>query len=168
MAKLVIIFNDPLSKEGSHLNNYHRLISNFKSDENGKKCYQGLQLNHFKRATGSGWEQYLSSVANIGTNIEERFSDIKKSAIFENIESILDTFIWPFNRDCGVFDNDVIKKICELFKELLVKNGCNITKVPDCILLSCHFRISERVHTLYLPECQGTPCSKQVQSLKFK
>ena len=36
------------------------------------------------------------------------------------------------------------------------------------MFLSCHVCISEWVHTLYLPECQGTPCSKQARYLKFK
>ena len=31
----------------------------------------------------------------------------------------------------------------------------------DCMLLSCHVRVSEWIHPLRLPECQGTPCSKQ-------
>ena len=31
------------------------------------------------------------------------------------------------------------------------------------MFLSCHIRVSEWIHTLYLPECQGTPCSKQTQ-----
>ena len=38
----------------------------------------------------------------------------------------------------------------------------------DCMFLSCHVRVSEWIHTLYLPECQGTPCSKQARYLKFK
>ena len=38
----------------------------------------------------------------------------------------------------------------------------------DCAFLSCHVRVSEWIHTLYLPECQGTPCSKQARNLKFK
>ena len=33
----------------------------------------------------------------------------------------------------------------------------------DCMCLSCHVRISEWTHTLYLLECQGTPCSKQAR-----
>ena len=37
----------------------------------------------------------------------------------------------------------------------------------DCIILLCHVRGSEWIHTLHLPECQGTPCSKQGQYLKF-
>ena len=37
-----------------------------------------------------------------------------------------------------------------------------------CVFLSCHVCVSECNHTLKLPECQGTPCPKQVQYLKFK
>ena len=35
------------------------------------------------------------------------------------------------------------------------------------MLLSCHVHVSEQIHTLYLPECQGTSCSKQARNLKF-
>ena len=38
----------------------------------------------------------------------------------------------------------------------------------DCMFLSCHARTSEWIHTLYFPECQGTPYSKQAWYLKFK
>ena len=37
-----------------------------------------------------------------------------------------------------------------------------------CMFLSCHVRILESIHTLYFPECEGTPCSEQTRSLKFK
>ena len=40
--------------------------------------------------------------------------------------------------------------------------------VFDCMFLSCHVRVSEWIHTLWLPECQGTPWSKQARNLKFK
>ena len=36
------------------------------------------------------------------------------------------------------------------------------------MFLLCHIRISEWIHILYLPECQGAPCLKQVRYLKFK
>ena len=42
------------------------------------------------------------------------------------------------------------------------------TKLTDCIFLSCHARVSDWIHTLWLPECQGTLCSKQSRNLKFK
>ena len=38
----------------------------------------------------------------------------------------------------------------------------------DCMLLSCHVPVPGSIHTLYLPESQGTPCSKQAWNLKFK
>ena len=34
--------------------------------------------------------------------------------------------------------------------------------------ISCHIHVWEQVCTLQLPECQGTPCSKQTQCLKLK
>ena len=33
----------------------------------------------------------------------------------------------------------------------------------DCMFLSYHVRVSERVYTLQLPECQTNPCSKQAR-----
>ena len=36
------------------------------------------------------------------------------------------------------------------------------------MLLSCHVHVSEWIYTLLLPECQGTPCTKQAWYLKFK
>ena len=36
------------------------------------------------------------------------------------------------------------------------------------LFLSCHVHVSEWIYTLELPECQGTPCSKQAWNLKFK
>ena len=42
-----------------------------------------------------------------------------------------------------------------------------LTTLFDCMLLSCHVRVSDRIYTLKLPECQGTSCSKQKQYLKL-
>ena len=38
----------------------------------------------------------------------------------------------------------------------------------DCMFLSCQVRVLDWIHSLYLPECQGTRYSKQAQYLKFK
>ena len=40
--------------------------------------------------------------------------------------------------------------------------------ISNCMFLSCHVRVSEWIYTLYFPECQGTPCSKQARYLKFR
>ena len=38
----------------------------------------------------------------------------------------------------------------------------------DYVFLSCHVPVWEWIHTLQLPECQGTPCSKQAPYLNIK
>ena len=38
----------------------------------------------------------------------------------------------------------------------------------DCMFFLCHVSISEWIHTLYLPECQGNPHSKYNPYIKFK
>ena len=100
-------------------------MSDLTTNENCKRCYQGVQLKHFERANVQ--EKHLSSVANICTNVKERLNYIKNLAIFKNIESILDTSTCPDNRDCSVLGTDAIKNVCEHFKELLVMNDFNIT-----------------------------------------
>ena len=45
-------------------------------------------------------------------------------------------FTWPVNNDFRNSGNRAIKKLCEHFRELLVKNSCNITKDPSkCLTL---------------------------------
>ena len=43
-----------------------------------------------------------------------------------------------------------------------------IRKILDCMLLPCFVCISEWIYTLWLPECQWTPCLKQAWYLKSK
>ena len=38
----------------------------------------------------------------------------------------------------------------------------------DCMFLPCHVRVSEWIHILSLPECQGSLCSKKGRKLKFQ
>ena len=45
---------------------------------------------------------------------------------------------------------------------------CECDKSCDCMFLSCHVCVSEWIHNLQLPECQGTPCLKQARNLKVK
>ena len=37
----------------------------------------------------------------------------------------------------------------------------------NCMFLLCHMQVLELIYSLLLPECQGTPCSKQTRYLKF-
>ena len=43
-----------------------------------------------------------------------------------------------------------------------------LTYSTDSVFLSCQIRIFGRIYTLQLPECQGSPCSKQVWYLKYR
>ena len=62
--------------------------------------------------------------------------------------SILHSFIVVYTNHCSFF--------FETFQAQLF-----YFKYCDFMFLSCHVRVSERIHTLQLPECQGTPWSKQ-------
>ena len=48
------------------------------------------------------------------------------------------------------------------------KMSFSIRLIIDYMFWSYHVLVSEWIHTLYLPECQGTPCSSQARNLKFK
>ena len=61
-----------------------------------------------------------------------------------------------------------LKHLAKLAKWLSCVVSTYLYGAFDCMFLSCHVRISEWIHTLYLPEWQGTPCLKQAQYLKFK
>ena len=53
------------------------------------------------------------------------------------------------------------------YKSIWIKQAWN-TGYIDYMFLSYHVHISEWIHTLQLPECQGTPLSKQARYLNFK
>ena len=59
------------------------------------------------------------------------------------------------------------KKIAKIIETVTKARTCRQTLEFVYMFLSCHVCFSEWIHTLQLPECQGTPCSKQAQYLKF-
>ena len=96
-----------------------------------------------------------------------------KQCHFTSLEN--GNFLWNFSW------NDIIIKSSLLGKTLgltidntldfsgHIANTCKTAnqKLNDCMLLSCHVHVSEWIDTLWMPRCQGTPCSKQMQYLKF-
>ena len=81
--------------------------------------------------------------------------------------------IWSLSNCNGTrTHNHLVRKrtlnhLDKLAKRLGCVVGTYLYSRFDCILLSCHVRVSEWLHALYLLECQGTPCSKQAQNRKF-
>ena len=63
----------------------------------------------------------------------------------------------------------IYKSVKASHLEKLLSHTKHKRDVPshDCIVLLCHVRASELIHTLQLPECQETPCSKQSRNLTF-
>ena len=82
--------------------------------------------------------------------------------------------IWDLN-DCNwtrtqnhLVCKQTLNHLAKLVKWLSCVLSTYLYGAFDCMFLSCHIRVSEWIHTLQLPECQGTPCSKQAQNLRFK
>ena len=80
--------------------------------------------------------------------------------------------IWRWS-DCnctGTQNHLVLKQtlnhLAKLAKWLSYVLSTYLYDAFDCMLFSCHVRVPEWIHTLQLPECQGTPSSKQARNLK--
>ena len=125
MAKPVIIFDNTMSKESSHLTHYCKLMFNLATNEIVKKFYHGVQLKQFKCTLRDVREQYPSSVTNFCKNVEKRFSDTKKPAISENVKSILDTFTIVLT-EITLFLAMMPSKNSECFKGFILKNATKI------------------------------------------
>ena len=67
--------------------------------------------------------------------------------------------VWTFKTELGI----KITRTTHFYDE--IRNRDNSS---DCLLLSCHIHILERIYALQLAECQGTPCSKQARYPRFK
>ena len=82
--------------------------------------------------------------------------------------------IWSLS-DCSKTEthNHLLRKrtlnhLAKLAKRLSCVVSTYLSGAFDSIFLLCHIHVLEWILTLWLPECQGTPCLKQVQNLKFK
>ena len=82
--------------------------------------------------------------------------------------------IWRLSKCNGTRShNHLIRKrtlnyLAKLAKWLICVVSTYLYGAFDCIFFSCHVRVWEWIHTLQLPECQGTPCSKQAPYLNIK
>ena len=76
MAKLVLVLDEVLDKEGSALTHVTKLIKEIKVKENGKREYQGVQLKYYNRSFQSVKDHYLITVSNICECVEQRFDSL--------------------------------------------------------------------------------------------
>ena len=67
-----------------------------------------------------------------------------------------------------LFRKRTLNHLAKLAKWLSGVVSTSLYGAFDCIFLSCRARVPEWIYTLYLPECQGTPCLKQARNLKLR
>ena len=76
MAKLVVVLDEVLDKEGSALTHFTKLMKEIKVKENGKHEYQGVQLKYYNHSFQSVKDHYLITVSNICECVEQRFESL--------------------------------------------------------------------------------------------
>ena len=79
----------------------------------------------------------------------------------------LSDYNWTRTRN-QLVQKQIVSHLAKLAKWLSCVMGTYLYGSFSCMLFSCDARIWEWMHSLYFPNSQGTPCSKQVQYLKFK
>ena len=94
-----------------------------------------------------------------------------------NVKKVLSWYrrnIWSLS-DCNrtwshknLFRKQTLNHLATLAKLLSCVVNNYLYGAFDWMFLSCHVRISEWIHILYLPECRGTSCSDKARYLKFK
>ena len=74
---------------------------------------------------------------------------------------------WTWRTHNHLVHKRTLNYLAKLTKWLSCVVSTYLCGASDCMFLSCHVRVSEWIHTLWLPECQGSPWLKQGQNLKF-
>ena len=76
MAKLVLVLDEALDKEGSALTHFIKLMKEIKVKENGKHDYQGVQLKYYNCSFQSIKYHYLITVSNLCECVEQHFESL--------------------------------------------------------------------------------------------
>ena len=113
------------------MTHFTKLMKEIKVKENGKHEYQRVQLKFYDHSFQSVKDHYLITVSNICECVEKHFESFFDSPIFESVESVLDTFTWAIDGDCGHFGNKEIDQLVNHYKDLLNLNGCEVSKVSE-------------------------------------
>ena len=83
-----------------------------------------------------------------------------------NIWSLSDSNLtWTQNQ---LVSKRTLNHLAKLTKWLSWVGSTYLCSACDCIFSSCHVSLSEWIHTLNFPQCQGSFYSKQVPYLKFQ
>ena len=127
MAKLRLLVDSSLEDASND-----RLIHTtklFKEVEDGN--YQGVKLFNFALHQKSINESFETIITKLGITMENRFSSMMASPIFENLVTILDTSLWPEEEDRLLdYGDESINALVDHFRSLIEKK-CNVAQIPS-------------------------------------
>ena len=130
MAKLRLVIDESLeSPESNILTNFKKLVRNIERNENNDYIYQNIKLLRYEISYNTVSDHYAESIQSITRCVEDRFEDISRSPLFNNLVSLLDVSSWP--RDNLTFGMIQIDEISTHFTELFRNNGCDQTKFHE-------------------------------------
>ena len=128
MSKLRLIVENSLDGKENQVNTYlQNFISNVKKN-NDEYFYQDIKLHKYETTIARARDIYSSTITNICSKVEARFSSLLDSVIFKNIPLLLDTSAWPKD-DSANFGDKEINELSDHFNALLEKNGCGVQSI---------------------------------------
>ena len=127
MAKLQLLIDSTLSGD-----NADRLISTTKLfKEINESKYQDIELVNLDIHRGSVSASFHEIITKLAITMEDRFSSLSSSPVFENLVPVLDVSSWPTEEgDLFNYCDEEVKALADYLQPLLSKNGCDWAQIP--------------------------------------
>ena len=120
MSKLQLIMENSLDGNENQVKTCQQnSISNVKKNNN-EYFYQDIKLHKYEITIARARDMYSSTITNICSKVEARFSSLLDSVIFKNIPQLLDKSAWPKN-DSANFGDKEINELSDHFNVLFEK-----------------------------------------------
>ena len=136
-----MLIDESLDKPESILTQFNKLLGNIeqKQDQDAGKIYtyQSIKLTDFKVTKDRIKVACSESILKVTLCMEACFQDVNVLLLFQNFISVVDTATWPKN--IVDFGNAAIAKIASVFKELLLRNNCQLENIlPKWMVLKLY------------------------------
>ncbi|XP_066915547.1 zinc finger protein 862-like [Clytia hemisphaerica] len=128
MAKLQILVDSSL-EDGNNDRLIHitKLFREVADDGN----YPGVKISNFTVHQKSISESFEEIITKLAITMENRFSNMMASPVFENLVTILDVSLWP-EEDKGLLDygDESVNALVDHFRSLIEKK-CNVSQISS-------------------------------------
>ena len=127
MAKLQLLVDSSL-EDGNNDRLIH--ITKFFKEIDIESCYQGVKLLNLTVHKKSIDESFNEIITKLAIKMEDRFSNMMSSPVFDNLVTILDVSLWP-EGDQGLlnYGDESMNALISHFRSLIEKKGCNVTQI---------------------------------------